>query len=153
LNPADLAGLLLALLLAIGAWLDAVRRRLPNWLCLATALAGLAGAALLHGAAAAFSGLGHAVLALLVGMVLFRFGLIGGGDAKFYAAAATWFTLPQAARLLLAVSLSGLALFLLWFTYRRLTGRKIVRAAATDADRFPYGIAISAGALLAWWTA
>ena len=152
MNPADLAGLLLALLLAIGGWLDAVSRRLPNWLCLATALAGLAAGALLHGAAAAFSGLGHAVLALLVGMVLFRFGLIGGGDAKFYAALACWFPFGRAPLLLTAVCLSGLLLLVVWFTVRRVQGKKVRGSANDDSAKLPYGIAIALGAMLAFAT-
>ena len=70
---------LLALCALVGAWLDMASRRLPNWLCLATALAGLAMAFVEGGAAAVPSPAIHAALALIVGMVLFRFGWIGGG--------------------------------------------------------------------------
>jgi len=150
LSSEIVAGIVLAILLVTGACFDILSRRLPNWLCLTTAVAGLCAAAVLHGAGGLGSAALHGAAALIVGMVLFRFGVIGGGDAKFYAAVAVWFAASLAPRLLLSVSLSGLILFLVWFTYRRLTGRKIVRAATDDADRFPYGIAIAAGGLLAW---
>jgi len=151
LTVALYAGAGLALLALAGAGLDLFTRRLPNALCLVTAASGLAVSFVLHGTAGAGSALLHGVLALVGGMALFRFGLVGGGDAKFYAGVATWFALGQAARLLLAVSLAGLALFLAWFLARRLMGRKVVRRGASDADRFPYGIAIAAGAILCWF--
>jgi len=88
------------------------------------------------------------LLALLVGMALFRFGWIGGGDAKFYAAMAAWFPLRSSLQLLLAVSLAGLAVVLLWFVYRRATH---VRPGAKN-DSFamvPYGVAVAVGAIAA----
>jgi prepilin peptidase CpaA len=153
LNAALLAGSALVLLALTGAGLDYTVRRLPNLLCLITALAGLAASFTLHGASGAGSAALHGLIALVVGMVLFRFGAVGGGDAKFYAGIAMWFALGQAPRLLLAVSLSGLLLFIVWFTVRRLMGKKVHRRAENDADRFPYGAAIAAGAVVAWFTA
>ena len=145
------AGAGLALLALVGAGLDLFTRRLPNALCLVTATSGLAVSFALHGAVGVGSALLHGVLALLVGMALFRFGVVGGGDAKFYAGVAMWFALGQAPRLLLAVSLAGLALFVAWFLARRLMGRKVARRSASDADKFPYGLAIAAGAILCWF--
>lgn len=146
----DIAGVVLAVLLATGGVLDVFTRRLPNVLCLATAIAGVAVLLITSTAHGAISGLSHGLLALIVGAVLFRVGVVGGGDAKFYAALATWFPLTVAPRLLLAVSLSGLVLFFAWFVARRLAGRKVVRNASSPQDRFPYGIAIAAGGLVAW---
>ena len=143
----------LVLLAVAGAVLDLTTRRLPNWLSLSLAVSGLAYALAAHGAAGAGSGLLHGLAALAIGMVLFRIGAIGGGDAKFYSGIATWFALAEGARLLLSVSLSGLALFAAWFAARRLMGRKVVRNSTSDADKFPYGIAIAAGAILARLTA
>ena len=39
-----------------------------------------------------------------------------------------------------------LALILCWFFWRRLRGIKASRTAPTDADKFPYGVAIAVGA-------
>ena len=93
--------------------------------------------------------LAHAVIALAIGFGLFAARIVGGGDAKFYAGVAAWFALGEAMRLLLAVSLGGLALFLAWFLYRRLTGKAISRPGGEDQGKFPYGTAIAAGGLIA----
>ena len=149
LFPAIIGKIVLVLLGLAACWLDATVRKLPNWLSLLTALIGLGLAA----SSAGLSGLGshsaHMLIALVIGMVLFRLGMVGGGDAKFYAGVAAWFSLPEALGLLLAVSLSGLVIFLLWFVGRRLA-RKPIRAPSgqADADKLPYGIAIAAGAII-----
>lgn len=139
----------LGALALIASWLDISARRLPNWLSLVTLLLGLSLAAADGGLAELGSHLAHAVIALLVGMLLFRFGMVGGGDAKFYAAVASWFGLSGAVGLLLAVSISGLVIFLAWFVWRRATGKPI-RAPSPDSlsDKLPYGIAIAAGAVI-----
>ena len=148
-----MAGKIALVLLALTAsWLDISARRLPNWLTLVTLAAGIAVTIVAAGASALGSNLAHAVMALLVGMILFRFGVIGGGDAKFYAAVAAWFGLSGAPGLLLAVSLSGLVIFLVWFIWRRATGKPI-RAPSPDSksDKLPYGIAIAAGAVIQYF--
>jgi prepilin peptidase CpaA len=86
------------------------------------------------------------VLALLAGMALFRFGWIGGGDAKFYAACAAWFPLASALYLLGAVSLAGLAVISLWFGWRQLTRARQRKPAGAFA-MVPYGLAVAIGAV------
>lgn len=143
-------GLLLVVSL-FASWSDAYHRRIPNWLCALTALAGLSFALAAGGLPELGSHALHAGIALVVGMVLFRIGAFGGGDAKFYAAIAAWFTWGQAVGLLLAVALCGLVLLLVWFTYRRLAGKPLKRFATEPGDSLPYGIAIAAGAMTARW--
>jgi len=137
----------LAISALTAGWFDARYRRIPNWLCVATGGVGLAYALWLSGAGAWSNGL-HSLIALIVGMVLFRMGIFGGGDAKYYTAVATWFALGQAVLLLLAVTLSGLALLVVWFTARRLAGIPIRRRPGGGMDGLPYGIAIGAGAVI-----
>ncbi len=131
------------------AWLDLTRRRIPNWLCGLTAIAGLAVAGMLGG----FGGLGshalHMIFALLGGMGLFALGGFGGGDAKFYAAAASWFGLGQSVLLLICVALSGLLLLIGWVGYRRVRGLPLRRTKDAPFDGLPYGVAIAAGAIAA----
>ena len=137
---------LFALFALAGAWLDVASRRLPNWLCLATTLAGLAAAFAQGGAEALPSPALHAVLALLAGMALFRIGWIGGGDAKFYAACAAWFPLASGFYLVGAVSLAGLVVITLWFGWRQLTHARTRK----DGEAFsmvPYGLAVAIGAV------
>ena len=120
-----------ALLIAAGvvaSWGDLFQRRIPNWLCAVTAIAGLALGLVVGGLPLLGWQMLHAAIALMAGMLLFRIGLIGGGDAKFYAAVAAWFPLAGAPRLLMSVALSGLALLVVWFVYRRAMGKPISRA-------------------------
>lgn len=133
----------------VGAWTDLRYRRLSNLLCLIALVGGLVFAF----ASAGWGGLGshlfHALIALVVGMALFAGRIVGGGDAKFYAGIAAWFALADGLRLLLAVSLGGLVLFLVWFLYRRLSRKPISRRDGAAEGKFPYGVAIAAGAIMA----
>lgn len=138
---------ILSIAAATGGWLDVSSRRLPNWLCLVTVVAGLGFVAAELGPVAAAWALAHAMIALLLGMLLFRFEMIGAGDAKFYAACAAWFPLQQTLALLVSVSFAGLILVFGWFGYRQF------RRIRDDAEKgrfgmVPYGLAIAAGAVL-----
>jgi prepilin peptidase CpaA len=148
---AELALLVPACLYA--SWSDTFQRRIPNWLCLITAVAGLVLAAVVSGLPGLGSHALHLFVALVVGMVLFRFDVIGGGDAKFYAACAGWFAWGEAAKLLLSVSLAGLVLFIAWFTIRRIMRKPIRAKSESNFDKLPYGIAIAAGTLISAYTA
>lgn len=127
---------------------DVLHRRVPNGLCGITALAGLGSAALVGGLPLLTSHLVHLAIVLVAGMILFRLGVFGGGDAKFYAAVAGWFALPQAVLLLLAITLCGLVLLIVWFSVRRLRGVPITRKAGVQTAGLPYAVAIGAGAVL-----
>lgn len=140
------------LLVAAGAaasWSDAFHRRIPNWLCAATAAAGLLFGFLSGGAPMLGNQALHALIALFIGMLLFKFGVFGGGDAKFYAGVAAWFTLSEATALLLLVSLCGLLVLIVWFLFRRAMGKPLKRLSTDPSDSLPYGIAIGIGAIAA----
>jgi len=145
--PSLVLGVVLALA-GVGAFLDLRERRLPNWLCAALAVAGGSSVAYLEGIAALPWALLHAVLALVVGMVLFRLRMIGGGDAKFYAAAACAVPIERALPLLGWTSFAGLLLILVMAF-----GRRIMRTAPAGQHllrgwEVPYGVAIAAGLFL-----
>lgn len=138
-----------AAIAAAGAFLDIRDMRLPNWLCAALAVAAAAGLALSQGTAPLPGALLHAVIALLAGMLLFRLGAIGGGDAKFYAAAALAIpaspvTGPLA--LLGWTSAAGLVLLIAMATGRRMLGRP---GGLLKGWAVPYGVAIAAGFVIA----
>lgn len=133
----------------IAGWTDASRRRIPNWLCAATAIAGLVMTVIRGGAEGLGSHALHAFIALAAGVVLFKVGAFGGGDAKFYAAVATWFPLGKGAALLMSVALCGLLLLIVWFAYRRAARKQLRRTSSDLSDSLPYGIAIGAGAVVA----
>jgi len=145
------AGAVLAALCAVAGWLDVRHRKLPNWLSLLAAVTGLGATFLLSQSDAAISNhLIHVLIALACGMGLFAMGVIGGGDAKFYAGIAAWFPLAQGGRLVLTVALTGFFLILVWLVLRRIAGIPVRRRAERDSDRFPYGIAIGIGAVITY---
>lgn len=135
----------------LGALLDAFTRKLPNWLCVAMALAGLTFGYLLDG----WTGLGlhalHGVLAFGIGFLLFSWGVFGGGDGKFYAASATFFPATKVLMLFVAMTFAGFLLALVWFAAKR--GFKIRQRSQDDFAKLPYGMAIAMGSLaLAFYT-
>lgn len=157
-----LGQILLPFLVVAAGISDLMTMRIPNWLNILIALAffplalatGLPMEAMLwHGLAAG--------AVLVVGFGLFSTGYIGGGDAKLLAAAALWIGWAQLPLFLVYTALAGGVLAVImqgWHMFRvegevheigwakRLFSRKI---------DLPYGIAIAAGAVLAfpgtWW--
>lgn len=125
---------------------DVATRRIPNRLVAALAALGLArlGLGLAAGAsplaATADLGLGLAVFAL--GAVLFRFGVLGGGDVKLMAAGALWLGLGSAWTFLAGTALAGGALAVGMVTWLSVAGRGRPRPS------LPYGVAIAAGGVL-----
>jgi prepilin peptidase CpaA len=117
-------------------------RRLPNWLCLLMALAG--GLLSLHSGVLASSAI-HAAVALLAGMGLFAIRWIGGGDAKFYAAAAMSMPLAKAPLMLFFISASGVVLVIAMFVARRMTQPSGIKG---KTFLVPYGVAISTGTII-----
>lgn len=130
------------------AWSDLFRRRIPNWLCAITALAGLAIAVASGSLAMVGNHALHAAIALAVGMALFALRIVGGGDAKFYAAIAAWFPLRSAGALFMVVGGCGFVLLIIWFVARRLAGKPISKTRNDPFDGLPYGIAIASGAVI-----
>jgi prepilin peptidase CpaA len=135
---------LFAAFAAAGAYFDARYRTIPNVLNGAMAAAGLSAVLLMQGGPAALWAIAHLIAALLLGIAAYSFKLWGGGDAKFYAATAAWFPLPDFPRLIIAISLAGFALLLGWFLVARFARHERVGRHA----QLPYGLAIAAGGLL-----
>ncbi|HEX6858897.1 MAG TPA: prepilin peptidase [Caulobacteraceae bacterium] len=144
-----------ALLVIVAALKDVTSFTIPNWISAALIVAFFAGAA---AAKMPPAGIGMAaavgVCALVAGMALFAFNIIGGGDAKLLAAVALWMSWPAILPFLLATALAGgvLALVLIQLrsdmmkTYLARGPAWVGRlAAAADA---PYGLAIAIGALV-----
>lgn len=136
----------LGALLGYGAWTDSRRRVVPNYLALLTAISGLGLSAYYGGSELLLLHVAHGAAALVVGFALFAFNLWGGGDGKFYAAAACWFAISDFFRLVLFISIVGVLLILAMFVIRR---GKLFRK---DSAGIPYGVAIAGGAIgtFAW---
>lgn len=146
-----------AALVLTGALRDLVSYTIPNWISLAiVALFPLA--ALAAGLPLQTAGLHLAVgaAALVIGMAMFGFGWIGGGDAKLFAAAALWIGLDGATDFALWTSLAGGGLALILLSMRSAALRPVVLMGprwliklSEPNGAAPYGVAIAAGALAA----
>jgi len=142
----------------VAALKDATSYTIPNWISLAL-LAGFLPVIFLVGLPLSVVGasLLVTVVALLVGMGMFALGWIGGGDAKFLAAASLWLGVSGAPQFLLvtalcggALSLSLMALRSVWLRPLAAQGPSWVGRLATPKADCPYGVAICAGALFAF---
>lgn len=157
-----------AALLLVGAWADLARRIIPDGISGGVLLAGI-GLRLADGAAAVW--LWSAAAALLTFMALalvWRWGLIGGGDVKLLAASVLLVPPAAVPALLLWTSLAGGVLALVYLAAGAVARRRGHRSGARpprtilhrvlriEAWRLrrhgglPYGCAIAAGALIAF---
>ena len=136
---------------------DATTMTIPNRLTLLTAAA-FAPAALVAGLPPAAWGLALATggVALLLGVAMFAFGWVGGGDAKLFAACGLWLGVSAAAPFLLWTALTGGVLAGGLLLGRRAAvwapgfGPAWMRRLLNGEEGVPYGVAIAAGALVAF---
>jgi prepilin peptidase CpaA len=148
---------LLPALLIVAALSDLATYRIRNWISLAL-VAGFALAAPAMGLSLPAIGLhlGVGAAALLLGVVMFALGWIGGGDAKVFAAAALWLGWPAVITYAVATCMAGGALatglLVLRTGYLRpymAAGPAWMNRLAEPGENVPYGVAIAAGALAA----
>jgi prepilin peptidase CpaA len=134
--------LVLAMLLVGAIATDLHARIIPNWLTLAVALlavpwwlaTGLGGSAVLLQ-------IGVALAALALFSAIFALGMMGGGDVKLIAALGLWLPPLAFCEMLVWMALAGGALTIVMLALHRL------RRAEAQPE-IPYGVAISASALL-----
>jgi len=134
---------------------DLTTMTIPNWLTLMLVMVFFAAAAMTSMSLEEI-GLHTAVgfVTLLIGMVLFARGWIGGGDAKLMAAVALWVGWAQALPYFIVASILGGALTLVILGYRNLPLPVFVMRHAwalrlhDRAEGVPYGLALAAAALL-----
>jgi prepilin peptidase CpaA len=159
---------LLCTIAVVAAGWDWHSRRLPNWLTIGATSLGVALSALPGGlsvSGALFGGL----VGLVVGMTAFASGILGAGDGKYLMALGTFFGPVQLLYAILAMAVAGGLLAIvesarqgtLWVTILRtgagmkhlLTlGRSghLPERKTAALGYVPYGVAMSAGALI-WW--
>jgi prepilin peptidase CpaA len=153
---------LFPLLLSVAGIGDVLTLRIPNWLTGLIAalffpmalLSGLPAEAYLEHIMTGFG-------LLIVGFFLFAFGLFGGGDAKMLAAAALWFGWPASVPFLTYTVLAGgalalgVAIYSVFGIESEIRGIAWFKKLAALRPNVPYGLAIAAGAILAfpqsWW--
>lgn len=142
INPASILLAILAMLLVIAAVGDVRSRIIPNWLNAAIALL-----AIPFWLAAGISGhdvmiqLGLAAVVLAIFAGCFMIGMMGGGDVKMLTAIALWMPLDKMFTLLVWMAIGGGILtigMLIYYRFRKTIGK----------PEIPYGVAISASALL-----
>lgn len=138
------------LLLAAGAISDLRSLRISNTIVLATFAAGIAVLLIGHGSGPWWQHLASFAIMLGVGIALFSAGWIGGGDAKFAAAAAILFDLRELAWFIGATALAGGLLTILLFLLRRskLRSEEHRWLGLRPGRTIPYGVAIAAGAAM-----
>ncbi len=169
---ASQAHLLLPLAIALWiAWGDLRTYRIPNYLTLGAALAGLLYQAVFHGA----SGLGSGALGLALGffllMPVYALGGLGAGDVKALAALGTWLgpwlTLMLFCYMAVAGGLMALAVLvykgILWARLRqywnylvswvlfRPTGLSSGPGPQVEVKGLPYGVAMALGMAALFW--
>ncbi len=156
-------------LMGAALWSDATTRRLPNRLTLTAILVGLA-TRLALGPDAVLAGLVGILLGVALSLPLFALGAIGGGDVKLVAAAGAFLGPRELVWALLLGAALSLVVAVEEITRRKVAvpvlyrtrdlvlhlvtlGRKGQRPHpdAAGAVKIPYGVAIAAGAVLAWF--
>lgn len=93
-------------------------------------------------------GLAAAVFALLA--ITFFVGMMGGGDVKLAAGLALWFAPADTVRFLVFMSIAGgILTVIVMLAHRRWPGWQVEQDGTAKAKpEVPYGVAISAGALV-----
>ena len=141
---------------------DARARRIPNLLTLPLVASGWIRA----GAACGVAGFGDSLAATLVlaapFVLLFAFGGGGAGDAKLMGGIGAWLGVVDGFVTLLAVCLAGMVLGVAFAAWKKRLGAVLANLtgaaygflqrslpAVDDGQKLPYGIAISAGTVVA----
>ena len=128
---------------------DLRRYLIPNWACAAVAIGYLL-TLTVSPAGTWFAGLGLGAAGLLIALIPFAKGWLGGGDVKLGAAALLWAGPAHLADFALVTSLTGVGLGLFMLSpARRLMPPAPGGAAAGLRQPMPMGVALSAGGLWA----
>jgi len=148
----------LVALLMCAAISDARRFVIPNSISIGVAVLFFIAWSILPVQTSILSHIGSALAVLIIGMLLFRFGLFGGGDVKLWAAAALWFGFgalhTQLMSIALVGGLLGISLYVARISVARWNGVKrggqvsTVPQVLRDGAAVPYGVAIAAGTIL-----
>ena len=136
---------------------DITSMTIPNWIS-AALVVGFFPAALAVGLPpmTILTHLGVGIAALLVAMLLFAFRVFGGGDAKLLAATCLWMGLTGVGPFVLGTAVIGglFSLFLILVRPRAqfliIGAPRWVQALMEPKGDIPYGVAIAAGALVAY---
>lgn len=141
-------------LLGTAALADIAYLRIPNVISLSLVVLFFAAALVSPQPVNWGSHLAAGGIVLAVGMGLFAWGKIGGGDVKLISAAALWNGLTLLPSLLLAIGVIGGLVAVVWLVLRRsgmhllLETHGMPTASLQSGVGIPYAVAIAAGCLL-----
>lgn len=143
--------------LIIAAANDLYEFKIPNWIAVTLFVSCFAaGPALGASPDQMVEGLLLAGAALAVGFALFAFNIVGGGDAKLFAAIAPWIGLSALPDFLINMAFSGAVLAIGLILFRRTPALPIYAQAPwlmrlhQKPNDIPYAVAIAAGGLLSF---
>jgi prepilin peptidase CpaA len=145
-------------LVIVAALKDAISYTIPNWISLAL-IGGFVLAVPALGLTVGSLGLHVAIglAALVLGFAMYAAHWIGGGDAKLFAVAALWLGWPAVVTYAAMTGIAGGALAMGLLALRSGYARPYMARApawvarlAEPGENVPYGIAIAAGALMAF---
>ena len=141
----------------VAAMRDVTTFTIPNWISFAGILAFFPVALLVQAPLGVIEGSTIAgVAALAVGVLMFSLGWIGGGDAKLFAACAFWMGWPAVMPFIIWTSLAGGVLAVSLMVSRKMAagyagfGPAWFGRLMQEGGEVPYGLAIAAGALIAF---
>lgn len=143
--------------LLIAAANDIYEFKIPNWISIILVVAyPLAGIATGASTQVMLEGGLLAAAALTIGFILFAARIIGGGDAKLFAATAPWMGVGCLGIFLFQTAVSGLVLAMFMGLFRKFPilpvyahAPWLIRLHERKKD-LPYAVAIAAGALLSF---
>lgn len=142
----------------LAAAYDASSMTIPNWISIVLALSYVP-VAFIVGLPVVdiIWSVGLGVIALVIGIALFAFRVLGGGDAKLLAASAMWVGLNGLLPFLLYTALAGGALSLFLLMARKwmplmpvVVGPQWIQRLLEPKGDIPYGIAIAIGAVFVY---
>ena len=144
-------------LVILGGVYDLTTMKIPNWISIALVVAFFP-AAFLVGLTWQEAGFSLAVgfTALVAGIALFAFRVLGGGDAKIMAASIVWLGVSGLVPFLLVTAVAGgaLSLFLLvarkWAPLLPVNLPEWAQRLMQPKGDIPYGVAIAVGAVFAF---
>jgi len=135
---------LLSILLVIASVSDIRHRRIPNWSVLAIG-ALFVPWALFVSTVPILASLGAALVALVIGVILYAFGVVGAGDSKLLAAVALFAGMDHLLQLLVLVALVGGVIALISLAARPTRAMVMLhmRGKGDFGRGIPYGVAIA----------
>lgn len=96
-----------------------------------------------------WASLGIGAALFLIGVALFHFGQMGGGDVKLLTVLGIWAGPYEVLPFLIQVTFAGGVLTMAWVANGHIVAPALGRVVRTDSKRVvPYGVAIAAGAYL-----